>query len=235
MDLNRLCFLLVGPSRSGKTALVKFFLRCLACERLDPITLNPCDRTCWTCKLRPETSDHGGLFVTLRAIDTGATGPEVHFLHIDCTKIRTAVDLDDRLNSFSETTALDGIIVAYLDEVHRLVNRSMDETLLKAIEEKPFLWILSTAKPGPLEDMLQKRLLKFITELPTSEELADWLADRCEEWGINYEPEAIIRVVEKSNRIVGTALHALALASLDPDEGLTVNLVENDWIVELGE
>lgn len=44
---------------------------------------------------------------------------------------------------------------------------------------------------------------------------------------------AILRVVEKSNRVVGTALHALALASIDPKEGLTLDLVENDWIVKI--
>lgn len=60
-----------------------------------------------------------------------------------------------------------------------------------------------------------------------------WLADRCNEWDINWEPMAILRVVEKSNRVVGTALHALALASIDPKEGLTLDLVENDWIVKI--
>jgi hypothetical protein len=81
--------------------------------------------------------------------------------------------------------------------------------------------------------MFLNRLLKLKTELPEVEEMEHWLVDRCEEWGITWEPEAILRVVEKSNRVVGTALHALALAAIDPEVGLTPYLVENDWVVKL--
>jgi hypothetical protein len=109
----------------------------------------------------------------------------------------------------------------------------MDEMLLKAVEEKEAIWFFSTAKPEGLEDMFQNRLLKLVTELPSTDAMAKWLADRCEEWAIPWQAEAIIRVVEKSNRVVGTALHAIALASLDDEEGLTLDLVENDWIVKL--
>jgi len=111
----------------------------------------------------------------------------------------------------------------------------MDEMLLKEVEEKNFLWIFSTAKPQNLEDMFVNRLIQLTTELPTSSEMEQWLCDRCDEWGIAWEPEAILRMVEKSNRVVGTALHALALAAIDPDEGLTIDLVENDWKVKLDE
>ena len=52
-DFSRLCFLLFGPSRSGKTALVKFLVRCITCKSLDPETLNPCDGTCSTCRQQP--------------------------------------------------------------------------------------------------------------------------------------------------------------------------------------
>jgi hypothetical protein len=83
--------------------------------------------------------------------------------------------------------------------------------------------------------MLLNRAIKVPTELPSATEMETWLCDRCDEWGIEWQAEAIVRVVEKSNRVVGTALHALALASLDPEEGLTPELVENDWIVRLGE
>src|SRR5579864_4427079 len=42
VDFNRLCFLIYGLSRSGKTALVKYLVRCITCEKLDPTTLNAC-------------------------------------------------------------------------------------------------------------------------------------------------------------------------------------------------
>lgn len=40
---------------------------------------------------------------------------------------------------------------------------------------------------------------------------------------------------QKSNLIVDSALHALALASMDLEEELTLDLVENDWVVKLDE
>lgn len=228
-DFSRLCFLLFGPSRSGKTALVKFLVRCITCKSVDATTLNPCDGNCPTCRQRPELCGLEGLFSYLEAEGRQIA---IHFAIVDCTMIHTPEQLRDKLMSLASYT---GLWIFYFDEVHRLVHRGMDEMLLKAVEDKNYLWLFSTAKPGGLEDMFQNRLLKLKTECPTAEELESWLVDRCEEWGINWEPQAIVRVAEKSNLIVGTALHALALASLDPKEGLTLDLVENDWVVKLDE
>ena len=228
-DFYRLCFLLVGPSRSGKTALVKFFIRCVNCKEINSSTLNPCDGSCSTCRQHLEFFGLEGLFSIMEAegrqipIQTGI---------IDCTMIQTPEELRKKIWSLRD---FNGVSILYFDEVHRLVKRGMDEMLLKAVEDKSHLWIFSTANPGELEVMFLNRLLKLKTERPTTMELEFWLVDRCEEWGINWEPEAICRVAEKSNLIVGTALHALALASLDPKKGLTVDLVENEWMVNLDE
>ena len=231
---NRPCLLVLGPSRTGKTALVKFFCRCLVCESLDPVTLNPCDGSCWACKQKPELYGHSGIFLSLREASLGRKASlPVHFVPIDCTRIYTPAELREILDDLRDGIAYNGIRVIYLDEVHRLVHRSMDEILLKAVEEQPYLWLLSSAKPGPLEDMLKNRLLKIGTQLPSEEEMESWLCDRCDEWGINWEPEAVVRIVEKSNRIVGTALHALALAAIAPNEGLTLDLVETEWTVQV--
>jgi DNA polymerase III gamma/tau subunit len=228
-DFSRLCFLLFGPSRSGKTALVKFLVRCITCKKLDAATLDPCDGSCEACKQQPELFGLEGI--NSYFLVDGREIP-VHFAIVDCTMIHTPEQLREKLVTLAN---YQGLRIFFFDEVHRLIKRGMDEMLLKAVEEKNYLWLFSTAKPGGLEDMFQNRLLKLKTELPRPEALESWLADRCEEWGINWEPEAIVRLVEKSNLIVGTALHALALASLDPEEGLTLDLVENDWIVKLDE
>ena len=229
-DVNRLCFLVTGGSRTGKTALIKHTIRCLSCQELDEETLNPCNRTCHVCRQRPETLGLQGLFSSVELDDERLN---LNFSIVDCTKIHTPEQLREHL--ISTTSWMEGLRINYFDEVHRLVHRGMDEMLLKEVEDKNFLWIFSTAKPQDLEDMFLNRLIKLKTELPEPAEMELWLADRCEEWGIRWEPEAILRVVEKSNCVVGTALHALALASLDPDEGLTSDLVENDWVVKLDE
>lgn len=234
IDLNQLCFLLTGDSRSGKTAMVKFLVRCIVCRELDEGTLNPCPGTCPACSQRPAQCGLSGLNSTLLAYDADGTEVvPVHFAVIDCTLVQTPEQLRSHLVAMSDT--YDGIRVFYFDEVHRLVRNSMDEMLLKAVEDKQAVWFFSTAKPKGLEDMFQNRLLKLATEPPNADEMAAWLFDRCTEWGIPFEDEAIVRVVEKSNRVVGTALHALALASIDDDTGLTLDLVENDWMVKLDE
>jgi DNA polymerase III delta prime subunit len=231
-DNNNPNFLLTGPSRSGKTALVKFLMRCIACQQFDPRTLNPCDGRCPTCRERPETVGLEGLFAYHAAIVAG--GDEqipIHLSVIDCSKILTPSDFRAKLDDIG--LDYQGIRIIYLDEVHRLVSRSMDEMLLKTVEERRAIWLFSTAKPGDLEDMFTNRVLKLQTELPEPEEMAEWLAARCNEWQIRWRPEAIVRLVEKSNRVVGTAMHALVLAALDDEAGLSLDLVENDWTTKL--
>jgi DNA polymerase III gamma/tau subunit len=224
---NHPSFLLFGPSRSGKTALVKFFLRCVNCKMINYATLDPCDGSCSTCRDKPELFGQEGLFSIIAAdshqipIQTGI---------VDCAMIQTPAELRDKMSSFSY---FNGISILYFDEVHRLVKRNMDEMLLKSVEDRSNLWIFSTANPRELDDMFLNRLLKFETEFPTEKELESWLVCRCKEWGIMCERDAICRVVQKSNLVVGKALHALALASLDSKNGLNMDLVENEWISNL--
>lgn len=235
--LTKLCILLTGSSRSGKTALVKFFIRCILCEALDMETLDPCRRQCTACAQDSGLYGDAGIFRNLRSAEPGHEWElGLHVVPLDCSRFTHPSELITTLRDLNDGITYGGLRIVHMDEVHRLVNRSMDDILLKTVEDTPNLWILSTAKPGPLEDMLLSRAIKLSTEPPTeANEMECWLCDRCDEWGIRWEPEAIVRVVEKSNRVVGTALHALALASLDPAEGLTVDLVEDDWVVELRE
>lgn len=156
IDLNRLCFLLYGLSRSGKTAMVKFLVRCLICDLLDAERLNPCDGTCKSCKQQPELAGLEGLWADIRANEAGKR-LAVHFVTVDCTQIETPEQLRARLMTIN---SWDGIRILYFDEVHRLIRRGMDEMLLKAVEEKNAIWFFSTAKPEGLEDMFQNRLLR---------------------------------------------------------------------------
>ena len=48
-DFGRLSFMIFGPSRSGKTALIRFMIRCITCKQFDAATLNPCDGSCRVC------------------------------------------------------------------------------------------------------------------------------------------------------------------------------------------
>lgn len=230
-DRGRLCFLVTGLSRSGKTAMVRFLVRCLTCRRLDPISLNPCDGTCENCNGRFQLFGNDGAWGTHGCSFGDGPLDRLEFHPIDCSMVYSPKDFADELIKLSAT--FDGIRLMFLDEVHRLVKRGLDEMLLRNVEDKQYIWILSTAKPTGLEDMLMNRFLKLRTERPEPEILQKWLVERCHEWGIRWESEAVRRVVEKCNCVPGTALHALALAALDDDEGLSLDLVENEWQVSL--
>ena len=56
-----------------------------------------------------------------------------------------------------------------------------------------------------------------------------WLCRLCDDWGIRWESLAVHRVAAKSNNVPGIALKCLAIAALDPDEGLSLEVAE-DWI-----
>jgi hypothetical protein len=202
-------------------------MRTIVCKVLDLETLTPCDGTCQGCRQITgveATQGDSGLFVYSH---TPPTQTSIHFYLVDCTKILSPSDLVKKLDQFKLWP--DDYVIVYFDEVHRLVKRGMDEILLKEVEERRALWFFSTAKPGELEDMFLHRLIKLDTHLPTVEEMENLLVCLCEEAKIRWEPEAIVRLIEKSNRIVGIALQALSMASVYPEEGLTLDLVENDW------
>lgn len=216
----RQALMLTGQSRSGKTAMVKFAVRCMTCCELDA-QLNPCAYRCRACRQSQELYGMEGLFSEMTV---GPKQPTVNLTVVDCTKIHTPKDLMEVLSKAQDVG--DALRVMYFDEVHRLVPRSMDEMLLKEVEDKKILWICSTAMPGNLEEMFLNRFLHLSTELPGEEELQDWTVDRCDERGIAFEVEAIVRLVEKSNCVPGHVLRALAMADINPS-GLTCELVEH--------
>ena len=227
-SLNGAGFLVTGESRSGKTSLINHCLRAMVCHERDPVTLDPCSgHACPACELQPELAGAFGFFP--RARDGRRL---VTITVIDGTQIASPREL---LSELREAAWGGGFRLLFLDEAHRLKSRGMDELLLKAVEELKMCWILATARPDALEDMLRKRLIIVRTEPPSLKDLALWLADRCDEWEIPWTSAAVERAAEKSNRIVGLALQPLALAALDRQEGLTEDLVENLWSIDPGD
>lgn len=180
--LKHMCFLLTGASRSGKTATTKFLIRCIVCKQLDEATMTPCNGTCKGCQPLFENTPEGesGLFVVM---ETPENRTPVHFFLVNCAKIYTPAELIKKLDDIRQC-ASGGYVIVYLDEVHRLVHRQMDQILLKEVEEAKYLWFFSTAKPNDLEDMFQNRLVILGTELPIVEEMEKLLVDLCDEGGV---------------------------------------------------
>ncbi len=209
--------LVYGPSRTGKTAACKLFIRSLLCRQLDPVSLNPCARNCLPCREKSERFGRRGL-------EQQVDGIFIHCETIDCTAV-TETDLREKLMDMRDYS---GIRVVYLDEVHRLARRNMDEQLLKQMEEKDFIWIASAISVKGLEEAFLNRFsTKIRTELPGVDELATWLERRCEAIDLQWDDrQTLIRLAERANTIPGLALHVVARADRKRQRRLTRELVE---------
>jgi replication-associated recombination protein RarA len=185
--LNTMVF---GESRSGKTAITKLFARCLLCENLDFTTLNPCNGTCQNCQT--DVSRYG-----LEGLETDLRQGKVHYVPIDCTSI-SMPELQHRLIEWRDYA---GIRVVYLDEVHRLQRNFLDEQLLKPVEERNFMWIVSSANITGLEQMLKNRFTRIKTTQSSLEQFALWLGQRCTEWQIRWDDSHILlRLAERQSQ-----------------------------------
>lgn len=192
-----------GPTREGKTSTIKLFARCLFCSQFDIDSLNPCDGTCENCGI--DVARYG-----LQGVDVYLPEMRVHYLPIDCTAI-TEPELTAKLIELRDFA---GVRLVWLDEAHRLCRRSMDEKLLKPVEERNFNWILTTSEPEQLEKPLLNRFQRVRTQLPSVPDLSHWLADRCQEFDIEWDQAGtLIRLAERANRVPGLALQVLDRAS----------------------
>jgi hypothetical protein len=206
-----------GTSRSGKTASLKCFARSVLCQELDLKTLAPCQGSCSACG--QDAARFG-----LRGIESYIEGMAFHYLPIDCASL-TEPELREKL---MELRDYDGVRIVYLDEVHRLARRNMDEQLLKQMDEKDFIWMASAISTTGLEPAFLNRFYtKIKTELPTTAELASWLAQRCKDWAIRCEDRRLfVRIAERANGVPGLALHVLARADKSRTRTLTLEMIE---------
>jgi DNA polymerase III delta prime subunit len=214
--------LVSGPSRTGKSAAIKLFLRTLVCQALDD-EFNPCEGNCKVCREQPEVFGMSGLYTVCA---TAEHQLPIHMSTINCADVESRQALKDSIQQ--GLNIVDGLVVLFLDEAHRLAKGHFDSSLLTSVDDTKVLWIVATAKPDDLEEMFTNRFHLLSTERPTIDDMADWLSIKCEERNIAYEDNALFRLIEKCDRVPGMALHALAVAAVDP-EGLTLDFVENGW------
>lgn len=226
--------LATGVSRSGKTSMITFGIKCLGCLNFDFNTMNPCGK-CKCCTLNHHLYGNDGWENIVDFLDEqeAPTPVRYHYHPIDCTRL-TEADLESRLAKLR--CCNEDLRVIYLDEVHRLSRRFMDERLLKPLEDFPAIWIASSAnvrrdvEGGPtLDPMFLKRFsYRITTELPTLYDLVTWLAERCVEWNIYVEAQerTLARLAERCHQVPGMALQVLNKAHKRRTKTLTFEMVE---------
>ena len=228
--------LTTGPSRDGKTAAITLAVKALLCCNLDLESMKPCG-VCENCKSRHHMNGTGEWNSIVDFSDTPELNPmpvRFHYYPIDCTWVNS-----ERIEELISKLRIDdgNLKIVYLDEVHRLSRRWMDERLLKPIEMYPAIWMASSAiveKEGDDDDqkidkMFQNRFsYRIKTQRPNTKEMLGWLVARCKQFGITTEDngETLMRLVERSNHSPGMALQVLNKAHKKRKPILTMKMVE---------
>ena len=229
--------LVTGPSREGKTSTIQFGVKCLLCWNLDFESYNPCHE-CPSCTMSQHIYGNDGWedFANWHSDDEFPNAVRFQYMPLDCSRLNES-EIESCLSKLR--TGTDTLQIVYLDEVHRLARRGMDERFLKPMETFPAIWIASSAlvkqdknsNNSPLEKMFQNRFsYRLQTEKPTVPEMTKWLAVRCKQFGIRLEPGAaqstLQLLTERSNRSPGMALHVLNKANNKRIKLLTRELVQ---------
>jgi|LSQX01.3.fsa_nt_gb replication-associated recombination protein RarA len=199
-----------GDPGTGKTACIKAYVRTLRCQKKEPDKWIPCG-FCESCKEFDVRYSDEGLFATLRHRVLVDGADPLHYYPINCGKISES-ELRRIIDDVPQWT---GLVLIWLDEVHRIVRRGMDHLLLKPLEELNAVWIASTAHPKELDRMFKRRFAaKVRTTLPTLTELVSFLKDRCDEWGIRPDSEETLQLAARRAKLVtADAIALLAVAA----------------------
>lgn len=210
--------LVVGPSRTGKTSTTEFAIKGMLCRNLVRNAWEPCGK-CELCCQNAGRSHH----VELEVLRWGSDDRDLQFLPLDGNSA-TAEDINRALSWSQGQT---GRWLYHIDEIQGLVRRHLDQMLYKVVEQRRYItWIVTTATLKGLDPMFVNRFTQVPTELPITREHALSIARDCKRYGITWDDdETILRLVDRSGRIVGKAKKVLAQAKMG-DGVLTRQMVD---------
>lgn len=215
-----------GASRGGKTSLIQYAVKCIGCFNLDLVTLDACHK-CRNCIVEHHLYGNVGWenYVNFCRPDEVSTPIYYRYVYIDCTTITTG-DLDDHLRRVNSDRNL--LQIVYLDEIHRLARRQMDERLLTPLDRQDVIWIGSSVRLNELDEMLLNRFRIVDLQKPSASKLGRFLAEVCHEFGVKVEsPDTtLIALAELSHQVTGTALQVLNFAYQSPAKLLTRAMVD---------
>lgn len=215
--------LVLGPTRTGKTATTKIHLQILVCKHTALTSIRPCGE-CEYCTKNILRDGQRGIESHLRS-DAKFLFEKIHVLPIDCSHA-TESSLKELLREARDYD--DGLRILYLDEVHRLGKRGLDELFLKPMEEENLTVIASSTTTRGLEPAFLNRFaVRLHTERPALDVMSVWLAHRCAEWMLTWDDsKTLIALAELSSRAPGVALHVLGWAASTPDRVVLKAMVD---------
>ncbi len=202
----RHAYLFSGPRGTGKTTSARLLAKALNCTAPD-VESRPCNQ-CAACIAINE-----GRYLDLIEIDAAT--------HTGVDDVR---DLRDRI-AFAPG---EGTYKVYIiDEVHRFSGSAFD-ALLKTLEEPPdhAIFVLATTEIDKVPQTIKSRCLQFEFRRLTISEVADRLALICDAENLRYERAALEMVARQGTGSVRDSISLLDQIVTDPDEPITLTLVE---------
>jgi DNA polymerase-3 subunit gamma/tau len=188
-----------GPKGCGKTSLARIVACAIVCNELKDG--EPCG-TCESCLgVKQESAE------SFEEFDAATQGSVEH--------MRTIVSELDYGNLSGKPS------IFILDEAQRLTKQAQD-ALLKSVEERRMLVILSTTEPHKIQGPMRDRLTEFPISAPPAEALAAHLRRVCDTEGIKASDEALKLIMQAQANCPRTCLTALetlaAVGEVSPED-----------------
>lgn len=211
---------LTGVEGTGRGTLALHGVQSLLCEATDAEHLDPCGE-CDACLFGYGADNEFG---DPRRIDQF----KFQFLQVHGARLRP----DKLVYEQSKVQGHDGRLFVYLSHLDELPLLMVQE-LLDTMKDERFIWFATAPGAGDVAPEILKHFAVEQTARPTEEQLARFLAERCQEWGIKVDSgHTLLRLAHRCGQVTSDALRVLALATKQPDRRLTAEVVEETFDVK---